>query len=102
MTRNRKKVPTEIAAPDSAAPESTDLKRAVPARVRKAGAAAGTEIEAVALSLPPQAEAQERTIRCVICSTATQAGSPDHMCWVCRRLKISAWREVEQQMPAQE
>jgi hypothetical protein len=56
----------------------------------------------MALSLAPQVDPQERTIRCVICSTATQAGSPDHMCWVCRRLKISAWREVEQQMPAQE
>jgi hypothetical protein len=24
------------------------------------------------------------------------------LCWVCRRLKISAWREIDQQMPAQE
>ncbi len=98
MTRNRKKVPTEIQAPDSAAPESADLERAIPARARKTG----TEADAAVVSLPLEAEAQERTIRCVICSTATQAGSPDHMCWVCRRLKISAWREVEQQMPAQE
>ena len=28
------------------------------------------------------------------------AGEP--LCWVCRRLKISAWREIEQQMPMQE
>jgi hypothetical protein len=26
----------------------------------------------------------------------------DTLCWVCRRLKISAWRESEQQMSAQE
>jgi len=98
MTRNRKKVPTDIPAPDSPAPDSATLERASPARAAKPG----TEADAVVVSLPPQVEAQERTIRCVICSTATQAGSPDHMCWVCRRLKISAWREVEQQMPAQE
>jgi hypothetical protein len=24
------------------------------------------------------------------------------LCWVCRRLKISAWREIEQSMPIQE
>jgi hypothetical protein len=100
MTRNRKKVPTDIPAPDSAAPDSADLERANPSRARQAGADA--DGAAMALSLPPQVDPQERTIRCVICSTTTQAGSPDHMCWVCRRLKISAWREVEQQMPAQE
>jgi hypothetical protein len=41
-------------------------------------------------------------IRCTICGSDTQAGSAEQMCWVCRRLKISAWRDVEQQMPAQE
>jgi hypothetical protein len=24
------------------------------------------------------------------------------LCWVCRRLKISAWREIEQQVPLSE
>jgi len=41
-------------------------------------------------------------IACVICGSDTQSSSPEEMCWVCRRLKISAWRDVEQQMPAQE
>ncbi|HCC58200.1 MAG TPA: hypothetical protein DEQ47_13265 [Solibacterales bacterium] len=39
------------------------------------------------------------------CSVCGASGSEDHgesLCWVCRRLKISAWRDVEQQMPAQE
>jgi hypothetical protein len=44
----------------------------------------------------------QRMVRCVICASETQEGSPDQMCWVCRRLKISAWRDVEQQLPAQE
>lgn len=26
----------------------------------------------------------------------------DDLCWVCRRLKISAWRDSDQQMAAQE
>jgi len=41
--------------------------------------------------------------KCSVCSAETTvlaAGEP--LCWVCRRLKISAWREIEQQMPMQE
>jgi len=41
--------------------------------------------------------------KCSVCSaetTVVAAGEP--LCWVCRRLKISAWREIEQQMPMQE
>ncbi len=92
MTRNRKKVTTRSVEPQPVDPAV--MEQAVPeANVAQKTLAAGAA---------PQAEPSERTIRCVICSTVTQAGSPDHMCWVCRRLKISAWREVEQQMPAQE
>jgi hypothetical protein len=41
--------------------------------------------------------------KCSVCSadTATVAAG-ETLCWVCRRLKISAWREIEQQMPIQE
>ena len=42
------------------------------------------------------------TVKCTVCGGQTVAGSPDQLCWVCRRLKISAWREIEQQVPAQE
>jgi hypothetical protein len=41
--------------------------------------------------------------KCSVCgaeTTVLAAGEP--LCWVCRRLKISAWREIEQQMPMQE
>ena len=41
-------------------------------------------------------------VKCVVCGTETPSGTPEQLCWVCRRLKISAWRDVEQQMPAQE
>jgi hypothetical protein len=40
--------------------------------------------------------------KCVVCASETTPGAAEQLCWVCRRLKISAWRDVEQQMPAQE
>jgi hypothetical protein len=46
--------------------------------------------------------------RCAVCGThcTPLAGPPspdeENLCWVCRRLKISAWREADQQMSAQE
>jgi len=39
---------------------------------------------------------------CSVCGAETATGVNEPLCWVCRRLKISAWREIEQQMPAQE
>ncbi len=39
---------------------------------------------------------------CKICNAEAAPTSTEGLCWVCRRLKISAWREVDQQMPAQE
>lgn len=40
--------------------------------------------------------------KCVVCGSPVAPFSSEDLCWVCRRLKISAWREVDQQMPAQE
>lgn len=40
--------------------------------------------------------------KCTVCGAEAAPNSKEGLCWVCRRLKISAWREVEQQMPAQE
>jgi hypothetical protein len=40
--------------------------------------------------------------KCIVCSGETAQGGTEQLCWVCRRLKISAWRDVEQQVPAQE
>jgi hypothetical protein len=41
-------------------------------------------------------------VKCSVCGSEAPAGAAEPLCWVCRRLKISAWRDVEQQMPAQE
>ncbi len=45
-----------------------------------------------------------RAAKCTVCGAecAANADSAEQLCWVCRRLKISAWHEAEQQMPAQE
>jgi hypothetical protein len=40
--------------------------------------------------------------KCVVCGSPCAPNSTEGLCWVCRRLKISAWREGEQQVPAQE
>ncbi|HVW85716.1 MAG TPA: hypothetical protein VHB50_13600 [Bryobacteraceae bacterium] len=40
--------------------------------------------------------------KCVVCGSEATPNATEQLCWVCRRLKISAWRDVEQQMPAQE
>ncbi len=42
--------------------------------------------------------------KCSVCGAETSSVPPNEpLCWVCRRLKISAWRDIEQQqMPVQE
>jgi hypothetical protein len=40
--------------------------------------------------------------KCTVCGAEATPNASEQLCWVCRRLKISAWRDVEQQMPAQE
>ena len=40
--------------------------------------------------------------KCVVCQSETSPNSNEGLCWVCRRLKISAWRDSDTQMPAQE
>jgi hypothetical protein len=41
-------------------------------------------------------------VRCEVCGADAKPDATEQLCWVCRRLKISAWRDVEQQMPVQE
>ena len=40
--------------------------------------------------------------KCSICGAEAAPTSTENLCWVCRRLKISAWRDSDQQMSAQE
>jgi len=40
--------------------------------------------------------------KCVICGSPVAPFSTEDLCWICRRLKISAWRESESQPSAQD
>ena len=48
------------------------------------------------------ADRLKKSTKCSVCGGETSAAATEPLCWVCRRLKISAWRDIEQQMPAQE
>jgi len=40
--------------------------------------------------------------KCTVCGEECAPNSVEGLCWVCRRLKLSAWRDADSQMPAQE
>jgi hypothetical protein len=47
----------------------------------------------------------KRSAKCVVCGgecAPNDSNLENQLCWVCRRLKISAWRDSDQQMTAQE
>ena len=39
----------------------------------------------------------KRLENCSVCGAACAPNSTEGLCWVCRRLKISAWRDSDQQ-----
>jgi hypothetical protein len=39
----------------------------------------------------------KRFDKCSVCGGACAPNSNEGLCWVCRRLKISAWRDSDQQ-----
>ncbi|MEP6960719.1 MAG: hypothetical protein ABI995_01480 [Acidobacteriota bacterium] len=49
-----------------------------------------------------QLERFRKPVACTVCSGECSANTTDGLCWVCRRLKLSAWRDSDSQMPAQE
>jgi hypothetical protein len=48
------------------------------------------------------ADRLKKAAHCAVCNAETLSADDEPLCWVCRRLKISAWREIEQQAPVQE
>lgn len=42
------------------------------------------------------------TAKCIVCNSECTPNAVEQLCWVCRRLKISAWRDTDQQIPIQE
>jgi hypothetical protein len=43
-----------------------------------------------------------KAAKCSVCGAEASDAGSEPLCWVCRRLKFSAWHESEQQIPAQE
>jgi formylmethanofuran dehydrogenase subunit E len=43
-----------------------------------------------------------KQVRCSVCNEPVSPTSKENLCWVCRRLKLSAWRDMDAQMTAQE
>ena len=44
----------------------------------------------------------KKPVKCVVCNDPCAPNSVEGLCWVCRRLKLSAWRDSDLQTPAQE
>jgi ribosomal protein S14 len=67
-----------------------------------------TEVPVVAPEILEQARQAAGTdkagpsARCEVCGDPSASISNESLCWVCRRLKISAWRDSDVQMGAQE
>jgi hypothetical protein len=85
------------------------LKPKVPLAPKRAQTLKGAEL---AVPVPPEllelakravsADRLKKAAKCSVCNAETMSAGDEPLCWVCRRLKISAWREIEQQVPIQE
>lgn len=49
-----------------------------------------------------EADRIRKPVPCTVCGSECAPSSTENLCWVCRRLKLSAWRDSDSQMPAQE
>ena len=65
-------------------------------RKKKTPAPAVTEVR------PVRTRQAKKTARCTVCGAEVAPFSTENLCWVCRRLKISAWRDNDSQLSAQE
>ncbi len=49
-----------------------------------------------------ESDRMKKPARCSVCGEDCAPNSNEGLCWVCRRLKLSAWRDSDAQLPAQE
>jgi hypothetical protein len=49
-----------------------------------------------------EADRIKKPALCSVCGGECTPNSTEGLCWVCRRLKLSAWRDSDSQMSAQE
>jgi len=68
--------------------------------MRKKSNSASTTVHRTARN--KQTAQAKKGARCAVCGGDVAPFSIEELCWVCRRLKISAWRDVENQAGMQE
>ena len=66
------------------------------------GSALQDEIKAKAKLILEDEWAQNLSSKCSICGGDSAPTSTEDLCWVCRRLKISAWRDSDNPVAMQE
>ena len=49
-----------------------------------------------------EADRAKKPAQCVVCGGDCAPNSTEGLCWVCRRLKLSAWRDSDSQLSVQE
>ncbi len=74
------------------------MKRRLPVKIEPVVAPEIIESARQSLSM----ERPARAAKCVVCGDQASVDPTEQLCWVCRRLKISAWRDADHQLPAQE
>ena len=58
-------------------------------------------VEPILIPLPPPPPMLD-SAKCSVCGEPQAPNSGEGLCWVCRRLKISAWRDSDLQQPGQQ
>lgn len=72
---------------------------------RKKPASPPIEIAETLIAIPVAVSVLGKPARrgkCVVCGEEAAPFSDENLCWVCRRLKISAWKDAESQPSMQE
>ena len=59
-------------------------------------------LERARKAIQTEMDTMQRMHKCSVCGSECAPNPTEPLCWVCRRLKISAWRDSDVQMPAQE
>ena len=62
----------------------------------------GNEVLITQAARAIQSDQLKKLAKCTVCGEECAPNSTEGLCWVCRRLKLSAWRDNDTQMPAQE
>lgn len=75
------------------------MKRKKPRILQSSVGSAPSELAKTSVVVPHKTAKRGK---CVICGGDVAPFSTEALCWVCRRLKISAWRESENQPSMQE